>query len=210
MANRNHHKLPRRFYSRPTLDVARDLVGKFIVHESPSGRMAARIVEVEAYIGRDDPACHAARGMTKRNEVMFGRPGFSYVYFIYGMYHCLNFVTEPEGSPAAVLLRAAEPVDGLDIMAGYAPGKPAQELLDGPGKFCRSFQLTRDHNGLDLTGTILYLEDRKHKPPSVAASPRIGIREGRNLLWRFFDQNSNAVSRTGPAAIRATKPSHRA
>ena len=122
MSARNH-KLSRSFYSRPTLAVAADLVGKFLVYHSPTGRLSARIVEVEAYIGRDDPACHAARGMTDRNAVMFGLPGFAYIYFIYGMYHCLNFVTEPEGSPAAVLLRAAEPQEGQDIMTRLSPGK---------------------------------------------------------------------------------------
>ncbi|UCE23194.1 MAG: DNA-3-methyladenine glycosylase, partial [Candidatus Zixiibacteriota bacterium] len=120
MPTNQRKKLPRSFYNRPTIEVARDLIGKYIVYASTAGLMSARIAEVEAYIGKDDPACHAARGKTRRNAVMFGKPGFTYIYFIYGMYHCLNFVTEKEGHPAAVLLRAAEPCEGIDIMMSQA------------------------------------------------------------------------------------------
>ncbi len=194
MSARNH-KLSRSFYSRPTLAVAADLVGKFLVYHSPTGRLSARIVEVEAYIGRDDPACHAARGMTDRNAVMFGLPGFAYIYFIYGMYHCLNFVTEPEGSPAAVLLRAAEPQEGQDIMTRLSPGKSGDQLLNGPGKLCRSFGLTRDQNGIDLTGEEMYLEDRAATVRHVGRSRRIGVKEGADRQWRFYDKDSRAVSR---------------
>ena len=189
--------LPRDFYDRPTIDVARDLLGKAIVYESPPGRMSARIVEVEAYVGQaSDPACHAANGRTERNAVMFGRPGFAYIYFIYGMYHCLNFVTEREGFPAAVLLRAAEAIEGIDLM--FQPGRPQQpdRLLSGPGKFCRAFGLTRDQNGLDLTGDRLYLMDHFDQKIVIAQSPRIGINKGQEHPWRFFDSQSTSVSKS--------------
>ena len=185
--------LRRSFYARPTLEVARDVIGKYIVFNSPAGRLSARIVEVEAYIGTDDPACHAACGKTKRNAVMFGPPGFSYVYFIYGMYHCLNFVTEQEGTASAVLLRGAEPVEGIDEMRRRSPKSKPHELLNGPGKFCRSFGLNRTHNGLDLTSDVLYLEDHHEKAPSVRQSSRVGIRVGKDLPWRFFDRDSEVV-----------------
>src|SRR3990167_7555666 len=122
------------FFNRPTLDVAKELLGKIMVF----GDYAGVITETEAYLGQDDPACLAARGKTPRNAVMFGPPGVSYVYFIYGMYHCLNFVTEEEGSPAAVLIR------GLMLL------EPSQEHLTGPGKLCRHLGITREHSGIDL------------------------------------------------------------
>lgn len=188
-------KLPRAFYGRPTLEVARDIVGKYIVYNSPRGKLSARIVEVEAYIGGNDPACHAAGGKTRRNAVMFGKPGFTYVYFVYGMYHCLNFVTEEEGSAAAILLRAAEPCEGKNIMKEHSAGKKEIELLSGPGKFCRSFGLTREHNGLDLTGTTIYLEDRCSEAVSIRQSSRVGINQGKEFPWRFYDSGSEAVSK---------------
>ncbi len=188
-------KLPRAFYGRPTLKVAADLIGKYIVYNSPDGTMSARIVEVEAYIGQGDPACHAARGKTKRNAVMFGKPGFTYVYFIYGMYYCINFVTEKEGQPAAVLLRAAEPSEGIDLMKKHSPRQKEHRLLSGPGKFCKAFGLTRTHNGLDLTGDTIYLEDRNIGAAQIITTPRIGINHATELPWRFYDADSAAVSR---------------
>ncbi|MCK4632012.1 MAG: DNA-3-methyladenine glycosylase [candidate division Zixibacteria bacterium] len=188
------HKLSRSFYARSTLEVAADVVGKYIVYDSPDGKLVARIVEVEAYVGQDDPACHAAQGRTRRNEIMFGPPGYAYVYFIYGMYHCLNFVTEPENHAAALLLRAAEPVEGIDIMSRLSPGKKPIDLLSGPGKFCRSFGLTREQNGIDLCGDTLWLEDRHEPQPEIVRMSRIGIKEGQDRLWRFCDQNSPAVA----------------
>ena len=194
MPSRLSKKLSRSFYDRSTLEVAPDLLGKSIVFHSPEGMLSARITEVEAYIGQDDPACHAARGRTERNSVMFGPPGFSYVYFIYGMYHCLNFVTESEGKAAAVLLRAAEPDAGLDVMLTRSTSKKRHELLNGPGKFCRAFGLSRDHNALDLTGDTLYLEDRFVRVAEIGRSPRIGIKTGTGRLWRFFDKQARSVS----------------
>lgn len=193
MATRRR-KLLRTFYNRPTLKIAEEIIGKHIVYNSPYGRMSARIVEVEAYIGQNDPACHAVRGKTGRNAVMFGKPGFTYIYFIYGMYHCLNFVTEKEGHAAAILLRAAEPDEGIEIMKQNAPHSPTRRQLSGPGKFCRAFGLTRAQNGVDLTGNEIYLEDRCTGDVNIIRTPRIGINHGTELDWRFYDADSEAVS----------------
>lgn len=195
MSKTRTKKLNRSFYNRPTLHVAAELIGKVIVYKSTKGILKARIVEVEAYIGCNDPACHAARGMTKRNEVMFGKPGFAYIYFIYGMYHCFNIVTEPKGMPAAILLRAAEPIDNLEWTSPQNNKNNSEgQLLSGPGKFCREFGLNREQNGLDLTGDILYLQERNSTVEAIEKSPRIGIKVGTELLWRFYDKNSKAVS----------------
>ncbi len=161
MSASEHIELPREFFSRPTLEVAPEVLGKYLVYNSPEGRLSARIVEVEAYIGRDDPACHASRGLTPRTRPMFGPAGFTYIYFVYGMYHCLNFVTEPDGAPAALLVRAAEPDEGQSVMGRHSPGKEGPELLNGPGKLRRSFGLTVDQNSLDLTGDTVFVEDRQ-------------------------------------------------
>ena len=187
-------KLPRSFYNRPTLDVASDILGKFIVFNSPIGKLSARIVEVEAYIGQDDPACHAARGMTKRNRPMFGPAGFSYIYLIYGMYNCLNFVTEPEGTPAAILLRGAEPDEGSDLMQQTSQKSSTSGLLSGPGKFCRAFGLTTEQNNLDLTGDLIYIENRNVEITNIKRARRVGISVGQDLLWRFYDADSTSVS----------------
>ena len=189
------NKLDRAFYARPTLDVARDLIGKIVVYHSQRNLLMARIVEVEAYIGENDPACHAAVGRTKRNEIMFGQPGLAYIYLIYGMYNCLNFVTECEGFPAAVLLRAAEPIEGIESMKRRSSGNSERIMLSGPGKFCRAFGLTRKQNGLDLTGKRLYLADLEDCVAVVEKRRRIGISKGVELLYRFIDSNSKSLSR---------------
>ena len=191
--------LPRDFYARDTLAVARDLLGCVLVHASREGRVEGRIVEVEAYQGEDDPACHAAAGRTTRTEPLYGPPGHAYVYLIYGMYHCLNAVTRPPGRPSAVLIRALEPVEGLEIMRrrrGWARnGRPDRDLTNGPGKLSRSFGLSLEHNRLDLTGRRLWIEPGR---PSerVAWTPRVGIRVGTERVWRAFDADSECVSRT--------------
>lgn len=194
MVREGSKKLPRSFYNRPTLDVAREVLGANLVYHSPVGRLSARIVEVEAYVGRDDPACHAARGLTKRNAVMFGKGGFSYIYFIYGMYYCFNIVTEQRGFPAAVLVRAAEPVGGVDHLLTNDRNRQRHAALSGPGKLCRGFGLTSDQSGCDLTASGLYL--RSGKPPDrIVQTTRIGIKVGTDLPWRFYDADSPAVSR---------------
>ncbi|MBL8677252.1 MAG: DNA-3-methyladenine glycosylase, partial [Alphaproteobacteria bacterium] len=152
-------RLSPNFFDRPTLDVAKDLLGKILVF----GEYAGVITETEAYIGQGDPACHAARGKTGRNAVMFGPSGVSYVYFIYGMYHCLNIVTEEKGTPAAVLVR------GLMLV------RPEPLFLNGPGKLCRHLGITRNHNGIDLNlSESLYLKDSPLSP-KYETTPRIGI-----------------------------------
>ncbi len=187
-------KLNRGFYLRPTLEIARDLIGKFLVYKKGKHLLSARLVEVEAYIGEEDPACHAAVGRTRRNDVMYGVGGHSYIYFIYGMYYCLNVVTELAGFPAAVLIRGAEPVEGVEIMKRHYACPGSNRLTDGPGKICKAFGLTREQNGLDLTGAKLYLEDRGYEPLSVGISHRIGIRKGIDKLWRFYEESSPFVS----------------
>ncbi len=155
--------LSKRYFNRPTLTVARSLVGKYLVREHGKGTVVGRIVEVEAYVGCEDKACHASKGRTARTEVLFGPPGMSYVYLIYGMYHMLNVVTERAEFPAAVLIRAIE-VDS--------------ELIDGPGKLCRALEIDRSLNRLDLThGRSLWFEDRGALVPGkqVGTFPRIGV-----------------------------------
>jgi len=193
-------RLRRDFYRRSTLTVARELLGKRLVRVVDGRRLSGLIVEVEAYIGEDDAACHAARGRTPRNEVMYGPPGHAYVYFIYGMYHCLNVVTEEEGFPAAVLIRALEPLEGLDIMRRHRPGKPDRELANGPAKLCQAMAIDENFNGLDLcTSEALFIEEgRRVAPEEIGTSPRIGIRAdelARSVPWRFYLRGNDFVSR---------------
>lgn len=161
--------LPRTFYHRPTLDVAQDLLGKRLqLHHHQ-----LYITETEAYIGKDDPACHAARGLTPRTKVMFGQPGHAYIYFIYGMYYCLNIVTEAEGFPAAVLIRGA-----ISETVSYRE-------TNGPGKLCRHLGLDLRYNAWDLTTGQDFMVLDGPKVPSFETTPRIGIRVGQDKLWRF-------------------------
>lgn len=199
-------KLQREFYERPTLQVAKDILGKFLVYDHAQGKISARIVEVEAYIGQNDPACHAARGMTKRNAVMFGDAGFSYIYFVYGMHHCLNFVTESKSKPAAILIRAAEVDEGIEIMQFNSPSGKPRDLLRGPGRLCRSFGLTVKQSGLDLTKNTLYLERRESdKKIKIGRTTRVGINVGTDKLWRFYDKESLAVSALPKAKDKRSK-----
>src|SRR5438445_9172296 len=183
-------RLPRSFYARGTALVARDLLGKTLVYDGPAGVRAARIVEVEAYLGARDPASHAYRGPTPRTAPMFGPPGRSYVYFVYGMYHCLNVVTESDGVAGAVLLRGAEPLTGFD--------EAAPRALAGPGKLARAFGLTTRHTNLDLVRSGLSIHDAPRVPPSrIVRSVRIGLGEHAttNKPWRLYVRGSNGVSR---------------
>jgi DNA-3-methyladenine glycosylase len=194
--------LPRAFYQRPTLDVAADLIGKVLVHESGAGLTSGIIVETEAYIGESDPACHAAPGPTKRNAPLYGRPGVAYVYLNYGIHYLVNAVTEAEGCPAAVLIRALEPLDGEALMRrrrARGTGRRAAELplaglCRGPGNLTRALGLSLEHNLSDLTRGPLRIEDRGLPPREVAWSRRIGIRVGVESEWRCFDVASPAVS----------------
>jgi DNA-3-methyladenine glycosylase len=161
--------LPRDFYARPTATVARELLGKILVRTRGGRELRARIVEVEAYLGERDAASHARRGPTPRAAIMFGPPGFLYVYLVYGMHHCMNLVTEADGVAGAVLIRAAEPLG--DPLA-TAVGRP----LSGPGKLCAGLGITRADRGLDVTGPgALFVAGTDEPPPRLAASARIGV-----------------------------------
>ncbi len=187
--------LPREFYDRDTVTVARELLGKILVH----GRVAGRIVETEAYLGGDDLASHSARGITKRTQVIFGPPGHAYVYFIYGLYECLNFVVGPEGTAGAVLIRAAEPVAGIALMQRRRPKASAiAKLASGPGNLTLAFGITRAQNGVDVTRGKLVVRKWEDEPPiEIGVTARIGIRQCADLPLRFVVAGNAAVSGRG-------------
>lgn len=194
--------LTREFYARDTLTVARALLGQHIVRKLPDGtQLVCRITETEAYIGPIDKACHAYGGRrTPRTQTLYAQPGTAYLYLIYGMYHCLNFVTEPEGTPCAVLIRGAKAVKNEDIIAENRFGRKADRLtayqrknfLNGPGKLCRGLMLTREQNGLDLTDPAGPLTVCAGSPPQqVFTGERIGIdyaQEAARFPWRFWTE----------------------
>jgi DNA-3-methyladenine glycosylase len=193
-------RLGRDFYQQPTLQMARDLLGKRLVRVLNGQRLSGLIVETEAYIGEADGACHASRGRTPRTEVMYGPPGHAYVYFIYGMHHCFNVVTEQEGFPAAVLIRALEPLEGLEWMRHHRPGRPDDQLTNGPGKLCAAMAIDRTLNGVNLcTSQVFFIEEeRTVADEEIATSPRIGIRSdevARSRPWRFYIKGNSCVSR---------------
>ena len=189
-------KVARSFYDRPTLEVARDLLGKVLVHDRRGVRTSGVIVEVEAYIGESDPACHAAPGPTPRNAPMYGEPGHAYVYLNYGVHWLVNIVTESRGSPAAVLLRALDPLEGIEVMRRRR-GAIAndRELCRGPGNLTKAMGITLAQNGTDLLGSQLYLEDRGAQIGAIGWGPRVGINVGRDRPWRAFVRAHPAVSR---------------
>lgn len=195
--------LPRSWYGRGTVSVARDLLGKVLVvrsrpefplEDARSETTAARIVETEAYHG-DDPASHSSRGPTPRCRVMFEEPGAAYVYFVYGMHYMLNFVTERAGYPGAVLIRAAEPLCGDELMARRRGDLPRPQWTNGPGRLCRAMGVRLEQGGQALTGPSLFVADDGFIPGPVMASRRVGIRVGVERPWRFFLQGSPFVSR---------------
>ena len=213
-------KLPRTFYDRPTLDVARDLLGKVLVHNRRGVVTSGVIVEVEAYIGESDPACHAAPGPTRRNEPLYGVPGHAYVYLNYGIHCLVNVVTEAHGSPAAVLIRALDPVDGIDVMRRrraramkgrrLPPGESAlvqHELCRGPGNLTMAMGISLAENRLDLVGDRLYVDDRGLPVGDVAWGGRVGIRVGTEHPWRAWISGHPSVSGRAPSSFR---PSSRA
>jgi len=210
-------KLPRSFYLRPTLRVARDLLGKFIVCRHRGRRLVGKIVEAEAY-REGDPASHTYRGKTKRNEVMYWKGGHLYVYFTYGMHFCANVVTRTEGVGEAVLIRAVEPIEGFETMmknrfpthkvtAHQFPPKAdaplAQtnhqvllKLTSGPARFCEAFGISREENGADLLGNRIYLLNGEKIPDiKIGRSTRVGVTNGREKRWRFFVKGNEWVSR---------------
>lgn len=214
-------RLPRSFYLRPTVAVAKDLLGKFLVSKIGRKRLIGRIVEVEAYC-EGDPASHSYRGMTKRNEVMFWEGGHLYVYFTYGMHYCANVVTRREGIGEAVLIRAVESVEGIEVMMKNRAKREVispksafriPQLTNGPAKVCQAFGITRTHNGIDLCDDEIFIA-ASSSPQSLPASQnslrqaaafrirnsaRIGIRSGRDKMWRFYVEGNRFVSRIKPS-----------
>jgi DNA-3-methyladenine glycosylase len=194
--------LPRAFYDRPTLDVARDLIGKLLVHQTRGGRTSGAIVEVEAYIGESDPACHAAPGPTARNAPLYGPPGVAYVYLNYGIHYLVNAVTEPEGSPAAILIRALEPREGVGLMrrrrstgtSRRASDLRVDDLCRGPGNLTKALGITLRQNWYDLTASALRIEDPGERVRPIEWSRRIGITVGVEPEWRVSASDSAAVS----------------
>jgi DNA-3-methyladenine glycosylase len=191
-------KLDRSFYLRPALDVARDLLGKVLVRRLNRRTLAGVIVETEAYVGPHDLACHASKGKTKRTSVMFGPGGVAYVYMIYGFYYCLNAVTGMEGYPAAVLVRAIEPVENLKLMRTLRHNVIRDtDIASGPGKLCMAMSIDKSLNGADLIGSMLWVEDRGIGIRECAAGPRIGVDyagEYKDKPWRFYVPGNPHVS----------------
>jgi DNA-3-methyladenine glycosylase len=196
-------------------------LGKYLIRRTEEGLLVGKIVESEAYIGENDLACHASRGKTPRNEVMFGEAGHAYVYFTYGMFYCLNVVTERKGFPAAVLIRSVEPIEGAKLMIEnryeetrrslkrknserlarillLTSDAPDSNIANGPGKLCQAMKIDKSLNGVDLTGDLLYVEDRGDDTPQVVATRRIGVEkagESAQNPWRFYIKGSKFVSK---------------
>ena len=189
----NREILSRSFYTRPAIEVARGLLGKILVH----GKAAGRIVETEAYLGETDPAAHAFRGRTNRTEVIYGPPGHAYVYFIYGMYECLTLVAEPEGTPGCVLIRALEPLEGIDLMRARRPAaKKDTDLASGPGRLTLALNITRRENGADVTrGPLTVRNDSNEADFRILVTPRIGIRQAADWPLRFVIEGNPHASR---------------
>jgi DNA-3-methyladenine glycosylase len=191
-------KLSRSFYEQSTVDVAKQLLGKYLVRTHAEGNTIGRIVETEAYVGPQDLACHASKGRTARTEVMFGPAGHAYVYFIYGFYNMLNLVTEAKDYPAAVLIRAVEPVDGIELMKDRRQSSVLRNLASGPGKLCQAFGIDRSLNGADMCASVLSVEDRREATPKFVATPRIGVDyagKWKTRPYRFLIRGSEFVSR---------------
>ncbi len=194
-------KLPREFYAQPVLTVARQCIGKILVHRTTDGEAAGRIVEAEAYRGPLDLAAHSRRGLhTKRTTAMFGPPGHAYVYLLYGISWAMNIVVAPTGSPHAVLIRALEPVRGMELMT-QRRGKPAtsRELSNGPGKLTNALAITGADYGRDLCGDELFLEETDAEIPrgKIGRSPRINVDYAGKwaaLPWRFYERGNRYVS----------------
>ena len=172
----------------------RDLLGKELLWRGNGAPMGGVIVEVEAYLGAHDPASHAYRGETRRNRTMFGEPGHVYVYFTYGMHHCMNVVTEEKGTPHAILLRALAPSTGLEAWKAARPDLPLSRMASGPGRLCRALGIDRSHDGLDLVRSDLVIRERRGKPFEVRSGPRIGISQAREMPYRFWIAGEPAVS----------------
>jgi DNA-3-methyladenine glycosylase len=197
-SRRSAHPLPISFYDRPAEEVARELLGCIIVSTIGDALCSGEVVETEAYVGPHDEACHAHErfGRTRRNSVMFGPPGIAYVYLIYGMHWCLNAVTGPENYPAAVLIRALKPLDGLDTIRARRPGRPDRDLMRGPGNLCRALGVSDAENGLTLLEhPLIFLPGTAYADEEVVIGPRIGITRAIDWPLRFSVLGSQYVSR---------------
>ena len=198
----NYKKLPRSFYTRNLLRVANDLLGKYFVKQDGINIYVGKIVEVEAYDGSIDEAAHSFAGITKRTKIMFNEGGFLYVYLSYGVHNCCNVVTGIKGKGTAVLIRAIEPVAGINLMAinrfnkEKLTEKEKMNLTNGPGKLCKAFNIDRSYSGFDLTNSKIYLtEGEQIKIQDIGKSKRIGITKSIDLPWRYFIKNNNYLSR---------------
>jgi|TARA_B100000315_G_scaffold47446_1_gene42271 DNA-3-methyladenine glycosylase len=188
----------RRFYTRDTLKVAKAILGKVLVRRTPLEVFTGKIVETEAYRGTDDPASHSFRGKTNRNEVMFGKPGITYVYFTYGNHHCLNIVTERTDIPAAVLIRSIEPLKGIETMKRNRSVEKIIDVASGPGKLTKAFQITREDNNIDVTDSssnISIHTPAEEKSVQIVQTTRIGIRLAQEFPWRFYIKENPHVSK---------------
>lgn len=194
------NKLSHSFFQRPTLAVARGLLGKYLVVKRGDTVVSGKIVETEAYVGEDDLACHASKGRTSRTETLYAEAGTLYVYLVYGMYHCVNIITESKGFPSAVLIRAVKPTEGVRIMERRRKTKRAAALASGPGKVCEAFGVTKRMNGKTVFGDMLWIEDRgeRVRKSDIAAAPRVGVDYAgacKDYPWRFYIKNSAYISR---------------
>lgn len=197
----NQNKLPRAFYNRPALQVAPDLLGKRLVHIEEGQRISGIIMETEAYKGEDDLGCHCRAGRTPRTQVMYGPPGHAYVYFTYGMHWLLNFVVEAENEPAAILIRAIYPTEGLDIIAARRGAQPKEQWTNGPAKLCQALNINGNYNGIDLCAenAELFVENAFQIPQKhITNSPRVGLNNvpepWKSIPWRFRISSSYADS----------------
>lgn len=190
-------QLPREFFGGPTREVARRLLGKFLLSSSPEGVAGGRIVETEAYLSEDDPGCHAARGKTARNAPMFEQPGTIYVYRIYGMHVCLNLVTRPVGTPEAVLIRALEPLAGLELMRRRRGRPDVGALCSGPAKLCQALGVGLEHNRSEITAGGLRVLDIGDQPSGIVTTTRVGLGQGcgEELPLRFYLAGNAYISR---------------
>ena len=192
-----YEPIPREFYEKHVVDVSKNLLGKLLIRVYNQHVLIGRIVETEAYRGEDDPASHAYRGRTPRNAIMFGKPGVAYIYLIYGMYHCLNVIAEPEGHAAGVLIRAIEPLKGVEIMKQLRGTKKTKILTNGPGKLAKALAIDKSFNGVDLTRRNALFIAHQHQKETfdIVETTRVGIKVGLDRKWRFYIKGNVFVSR---------------